>query len=255
MNYLAAPRTHALRMVHAANSSHIGTCLSMADILGVLYARIMNIKPDQPEWPERDRLIISKGHTAAIVYAMLAERGFFPTTWLDTYCKNGTRLAGHVTHYQVPGVEFSSGSLGHGLSLGCGVAWGAKADHAEYRTFVVLSDGECDEGSIWEGALLPRITSSTISRSSWTTTKSSLSAASKKCLIWNLSPINGNPFGWSVKEIDGHDHAAVFDALFGRPMGKRPAVGRARSHHQGQRRELHGKQIDVALQIAGCGAT
>src|SRR4051812_38526298 len=103
-------------MVHRANASHVGSCFSMTDLLAVLYGAVLRVDPDRPDWPDRDRFILSKGHAAAAVYAALAERGFFPTTWLDTYCTDGTRLAGHLTHHDVPGVEMSSGSLGHGLS-------------------------------------------------------------------------------------------------------------------------------------------
>lgn len=146
-------RRHALRMTHAAKASHIGGCLSAADILAVLYSAVLRVDPQRPSWLERDRFILSKGHTAAALYGALAEKGFFPAAWLDEYCKNGARLAGHVTHDGVPGVDFSTGSLGHGLSLGCGCALAARADGSPRRVFVVLSDGECDEGSTWEAAL------------------------------------------------------------------------------------------------------
>jgi transketolase len=146
-------RAHALRMVHRANASHIGGCLSLTDILAVLYGMILRIDPANPDWEERDRVIVSKGHAAAALYATLAECGFFPIQWLDQYCANGSPLAGHVTHHGVPGVEASTGSLGHGLSLACGVALAGKSDRQAYRVFALLSDGECDEGSIWEAVL------------------------------------------------------------------------------------------------------
>src|SRR5262249_14761102 len=122
-------RAHVLRMVHGARASHVGSCFSMADILAVLYGRVLRVRPDEPAWAERDRLLVSKGHAAAAVYAALAEAGFFPASWLETYCQDGTRLAGHVSHH-VPGVEGSSGSLGHGLSLGCGMALGGQVGPA-----------------------------------------------------------------------------------------------------------------------------
>ena len=133
-------RAHALRMVHGANASHIGSCLSMADLLAVLYSRVLRVAPSQPDWPDRDRFILSKGHGAAILYVVLAERGFFPREWLDTYCQDGSKLAGHITHHGVPGVEASTGSLGHGLSIGCGMALAGKREGQPYQVFVVLSD-------------------------------------------------------------------------------------------------------------------
>ena len=138
-------RVHALRMVHQAKASHIGTCLSMADLLAVLYGKVLRVDPAQPDWPDQDRFILSKGHGAAILYAVLAERGFFPVEWLDSYCQDGSKLAGHVT-YGVPGAEVSTGSLGHGLPVGCGMALAGKREGTSYRVFVMLSDGECDEG-------------------------------------------------------------------------------------------------------------
>ena len=119
-------RAHVLRMVHRANASHVGTCLSMADILAVLYGGVLRVDPAQPDRPDRDRFILSKGHGTAAVYAVLVECGFLPKEWLDTYCQDGSTLAGHITHHGVPGVEASTGSLGHGLSIGCGMALAGK---------------------------------------------------------------------------------------------------------------------------------
>src|SRR5262249_10099108 len=134
-------RGHALRMLHRAKASHVGSCFSMADLLAVLYGSILRVEPARPDWSERDRFILSKGHGAAALYAVLAECGFFPTDWLDTYCQDGTRLAGHICHDQAPGVDFSSGSLGHGLSLACGTALAGKSDGKAFRVYALLSDG------------------------------------------------------------------------------------------------------------------
>jgi transketolase len=142
-------RGHALRMTHRARASHIGSCLSMADILAVLYGSVLLLDPARPDWPDRDRLIISKGHAAAIVYAALAELGFLPIQELDSYSTDGGRLAGHVSN-TVPGVEISSGSLGHGLPVAAGMALAASRAGATWRAFCILSDGELDEGSNWE---------------------------------------------------------------------------------------------------------
>ena len=127
-------RSSALRMVHRANSSHIGACLSIADMLAVLYGGVLHVDPESPAAPDRDRFILSKGHAAAILYAVLAERGFFPKSWLDDYGADGSPLAGHVTSHGVPGVEFSTGSLGHGLSVAAGMALSAKHGGQRFRT-------------------------------------------------------------------------------------------------------------------------
>ena len=146
-------RRHGLEMTHISRGSHIGAIFSVAEIMAVLYTGVLNVDPADPKMPDRDRLILSKGHAGASVYAALAERGFFPVEELSTHYANGSRLSGHVSHKGIPGVEFSTGSLGHGLAVGAGMAMGAKLDKAPWRTFVVLGDGECDEGSVWEAAL------------------------------------------------------------------------------------------------------
>ena len=146
-------RRHGLEMTHLSRGSHIGAIFSVAEIMAVLYSGVLNVDPAQPSAPWRDRLILSKGHAGAAVYAALAERGFFPVEELATHYGNGSRLSGHVSHKGVPGVEFSTGSLGHGLSVAAGMALGAKKDRAPWRTWCVLGDGECDEGSVWEAAL------------------------------------------------------------------------------------------------------
>jgi len=205
-------REHTLRMVHRANASHVGTGLSMTDILAVLYDGVARVDPKHPRAPDRDRVILSKGHGAAAFYAALAEAGFFETARLDTFCADGTQLAGHASH-QVPGVDFSTGSLGHGLSLGCGVALGFKRDGRPGRAFVILSDGECDEGSIWEAALfaphhgldnLVAIVDYNKIQSFGTVKE-----------VLDLEPFTAKweAFNWHVQSIDGHDHRAIAAAL------------------------------------------
>src|SRR5215831_13001315 len=146
-------RLQTLKMIHRAKSSHLGSGFSIVDLLVVLYTKILRVDPSRPAWPERDRFILSKGHACAPFYAVLAERGFFPRSYLDDFYENGSRLAGHATHVHVPGVEVSTGSLGHGLSIACGMALAGKRDKKTYRIFALLSDGECDEGSTWEAVL------------------------------------------------------------------------------------------------------
>ena len=156
-------RAHAVRMVFAAKSSHIGGCLSMADILAVLYARVLRVDPCNPADANRDRFVLSKGYAAAILYAALAVRGFFEESLLETFSQEGSSLTGHISH-AVPGVEVSTGSLGHGLPIAVGMALALRADQRLSRVFCLLSDGECDEGSNWEAILFaPFIIKSIIS--------------------------------------------------------------------------------------------
>lgn len=209
-------RGHALRMVHAAKASHIGGCLSMADILAVLYTRTLSIDATNPRQPSRDRFILSKGHAAAILYAALAERGFFPVAELDTYCRDGSIFTGHVSH-AVPGVEVSTGSLGHGLSIGIGMAIAARSAGAGSRVFCLLSDGECDEGSTWEGILFAphHKLDNLVAIVDFNKIQSFGTVAE----VLDLDPFaeKWRSFGWRVREIDGHDLAALDHALSGIP--------------------------------------
>jgi transketolase len=134
-------RLHALRMANRGGSSHLGSVFSCADILAVLYGSILRYKHDDASWPDRDRLLLSKGHAGSGVYAVLAECGFFPMPILETHFQNGSRLSGHVSHKGIPGVELSTGSLGHGLSIGAGMAYAARLDQRTHRVIAILSDG------------------------------------------------------------------------------------------------------------------
>ena len=146
-------RIHSLRMANLGGGSHIGSALSIADILAVLYNEVLNIDPNDPLKGDRDRFILSKGHAGAAIYATLAEIGFFPVEKLETHYQDGSDLSGHVSHKNIPGVELSTGSLGHGLNVGVGMSFAAKMDKKHHRVFVLLSDGECDEGTVWEAAM------------------------------------------------------------------------------------------------------
>lgn len=214
-------RQHALRMTHRAHASHIGSCLSIADLLAVLYGAVLRVDLQQPDWPERDRLIISKGHAAAIVYAALAESGFFPIADLDLYSADGGPLSGHVTK-TVPGVELSTGSLGHGLPVAAGMALAAERAGAKWRSFCVLSDGEMDEGSNWEAIQFAQHfrLSNLIAIVDYNKIQSFGSVAE----ISDLHPLaeKFRAFNWGVHEIDGHDHDALAAALAGPP----PLAGR-----------------------------
>jgi transketolase len=208
-----AIRRHVLLMTHRANSSHVGSCLSMADVLAVLYATVLRKKATQPDWPDRDRFILSKGHGAAAIYAVLAETGFFPTAWLETYCQDGSRLAGHITHHGVPGVEVSTGSLGHGLSLACGMALAGKHDSRPSRVFVLLSDGECDEGSTWEAALFAP--HHYLDNLVGIVDYNKIQSLGRVDEVLKLDPLldKWRAFRWSVREIDGHNHEQILEAL------------------------------------------
>lgn len=206
-------RVHVLRMTHRAKSSHIGSCFSAMELLVVCYWRVLRVKPAQPAWPERDRFLLSKGHAAAALYAALAERGFFPVSRLETFYQDGTHLAGHITHTGVPGVELSTGALGHGLPVGCGMALAAKWQRQDHRVFVLLSDGECDEGSTWEAALFaPHHRLDNLVAIVDYNKIQSFGAVKE---VLDLEPLAAKwrAFGWAVREIDGHDLAQIEAAL------------------------------------------
>jgi len=217
-------RAHALRMTNRARASHIGSCLSMADMLAVLYGHAMRFDPARPDWAGRDRLIISKGHAAAILYAALAEAGFFPVAELATYCADGSRLAGHVTR-TVPGVELSTGSLGHGLPVAAGMALAARRDGADWRAFCVLSDGEMDEGSNWEAIQLAQ--HFRLDRLVAIVDYNKIQSFGSVAEVSELEPLADKfrAFNWGVREVDGHDHAALAAAMDAAPFTPgRPSV-------------------------------
>jgi transketolase len=214
-------RRHALRMVWKARASHIGSCLSIADVLAVLYARVMHIDPLQPEMAERDRLIMSKGHAAAVLYAALAERGYIRPQELEDYCADGSRLTGHISH-GVAGVELSTGSLGHGLPVAAGMALAAKRSKSRARIFCILSDGECDEGSNWEAILfaphhqLENLTA--------IVDYNKIQSFGEVQQVLNLEPFaeKWRTFGWDTVEVDGHDLSALERALSASPVNGKP---------------------------------
>lgn len=205
-------RLNVLKMVHSAKSSHIGSCFSVVDMIAVLYDGVMNYDANDPKWSERDRLIMSKGHAAAAFYSALAEKGFFPADYLSSYGKNGTLLQGHLSH-GVPGVEISTGSLGHGLPIACGMALAAKHDEKKHRVYVILSDGECDEGTIWEAALFAA--QHKLSNLTVIIDYNKFQACGRIKDILDLEPFaeKWRAFRWNVTECDGHDHQALTSAF------------------------------------------
>lgn len=217
-------RIQALQMVHRAKASHIGSALSICDIVAVLYGQVMNIDPALPNSAWRDRFILSKGHACVAVYAALAEVGFFPKEDLLKYGQDHSVLMNHISH-KVPGVEFSTGSLGHGLPFGTGKALAAKRAGKDWRTFVLLSDGELGEGSNWEAMMFAahHQLSNLVAVIDYNNLQS-LTTVDKTLRIEPLSD-KFKAFGWAVREIDGHDHQAMYDALIRTPWeSDKPSV-------------------------------
>jgi transketolase len=215
-------RRHVVRMCASGKSSHVGSGLSMADIVAVLYGEVLRIDPGDPHWPDRDRFILSKGHAGACVYAALAERGFMPLTTLDTHYRNGSVLSGHVNHKGVPGIEMSTGSLGHGLGVGAGMAMQLRRLGGDQRVFVVLSDGECDEGSNWEAILFAA--HQRLSNLCAVVDYNKLQSLASVADTIGLEPFadKWRAFGWRVAEIDGHDHGALKAAFAQAAVADRP---------------------------------
>jgi len=205
-------RRWSLEMVHRANSSHIGGSLSCADILAVLYERVMRYRAEDPAWADRDRFVMSKGHCCAALYAALALKGFFPLDWLKGYAQSGSILMGHASH-KVPGVEWSTGSLGHGLGLATGQAYAAKIRRAPWNVYVLLSDGEMDEGSTWEAVLFAahhRLESLCA-----IIDQNGQQALGDTSAVLDLGSLRQKfeAFGWDARDVDGHDLGALEAAL------------------------------------------
>jgi transketolase len=208
-------RRHVITMIATAGSGHPGGSLSAADIMTALYFKVLRHDPRNPQWSERDRFVLSKGHAAPILYAALAEAGYFPVAELATLRKLDSRLQGHADRKFTPGVEMSAGSLGMGLSFAIGVALASRLDSKTYRTYVLLSDGECEEGQTWEAALSAAhfkpdnltaiVDCNGIQLSGWTRD------------IMNLEPFiqKWQAFGWHTIHIDGHDLDQILSACQG----------------------------------------
>lgn len=214
-------RKKVLKMFFDSQTAHLSSSLSTVDILTILYFKILSLDPKNPWSDNRDRFILSKGHGVAALYATLAQRGFFPEEILDGYCQDGSKLPGHSTKDSVPGVEVSTGSLGHGLSMGAGMALAAKNDGKDYKIFVLMSDGECEEGSVWEAALFT--SHHQLDNLIAIIDYNKLQAFGRTNEVLNLEPLKKKweSFGWEVKEIDGHNFSEIEKSLSKIPFEER----------------------------------
>jgi transketolase len=212
-------RRKVVEMMYKSQTAHLGGCLSCVDILTVLYFKILRINPKRPSAENRDRFLLSKGHAVAPLYAVLAKRGFFSEKVLNSYCKNGG-LPGHSTIGFVPGIEISTGSLGHGLSVGAGMALAGRRDKKKYRVFVLMSDGECQEGSTWEAGLFAA--HHKLDNLVGIVDYNKLQAFGRIKDVLNLEPLakKWKSFGWEVKEIDGHNFFQIERAFSKIPFKK-----------------------------------
>ncbi len=213
-------RKHAVKMTNVGHSSHIASILSMVDLVAVLYGSVMSYKADEPKWPNRDRFILSKGHAGAGIYAALAESGFMPVDKLRSHYQDGSDLSGHVSHKGIPGVEFSTGSLGHGLPVAAGMALAAKINNNKHNIYVLMGDGECDEGSIWEAALFAphhKLDNLVV-----IIDRNKLQSIYSTEDTLSLEPFadKWQSFGWNVVNVDGHDHQKLLDAFNSKAIGK-----------------------------------
>jgi transketolase len=205
-------RRHILNMVHNSGGSHIASALSIVDIISTLYSEVIRFDRNNPYWCERDRFILSKGHACTPVYATLAELGFFSVFDLELYGKNNSILMNHISH-KVPGVEFSTGALGHGLPFGVGKAKAAKFLNQNWRTFVLLSDGELDEGSNWEAFMFAA--HHKLNNLTAIIDYNKLQSLDTVEKTLNLEPLASKfeAFGWDVTEIDGHNYEELANEL------------------------------------------
>ena len=206
-------RRHVINMIAQAGSGHPGGSLSAADIVTALYFRVLRHDPKDPQWSERDRFILSKGHAAPILYAALAETGYFPVAELQTLRKMDSRLQGHTDRGLTPGVEMSAGSLGMGLSFAIGIALAARLDSRAYRTYALLSDGECQEGQTWEAGLAAA--QFKLDNLTGMVDCNGIQLSGRTFDIMSLEPLiqKWQAFGWHVIDIDGHDFDQILDAL------------------------------------------
>jgi transketolase len=218
-------RRLVVRALDGGARGHIGSSMSLIEIMRVLYDDILRYRADQPDWAERDRCILSKGHGCIALYVMLAEKGFFPHSVLDTFCRRDSILGGHPESGKIPGVEASTGALGHGLPIGVGRALGLRIKGSDARVFVISGDGEINEGSVWEAALSAkkhRLANLTV-----LVDYNKVQSAGPTAEILDLEPLGDKwrAFGFAVAEVDGHDVAALRRVLRSVPFEReRPSL-------------------------------
>lgn len=242
-------RVHVIQMTSKAGSGHPGGSLSSADILSTLYfGGVLNVKPDEPLWPDRDRFILSKGHAAPALYAVLAEKGFFSKDLLPTFRQLGSPLQGHPDCRKVPGVEVSTGSLGQGLSIGVGMALSGKLDSKQYGVWVLLGDGECQEGQVWEAAMAGHHYRLDNLVAIVDHNHLQIDGRIEDVMCPEPLPEKFEAFGWNVLSADGHNPISLLSAFGKARMTKgRPSVviaetvkGKGVSFME-NKREWHGK--------------
>jgi transketolase len=212
-------RLKLIQMSHAAGTPHLGSALSCVDILVAAYWNVVKVDSQYPSDPTRDRFILSKGHAAAALYATLAERGFFPKEWLDTFATHRAPLAEQPAPNCAPGVELATGSLGHGLPVGVGMALAARIQKRDYRVFVCMSDGECNEGTVWEAAMFAP--AQKLERLCVVIDYNKWQATGRSNEIMALPSLRDKwaAFGWSTHEVDGHDLASLTRLMNAVPDG------------------------------------
>lgn len=213
-------RRNVLRLMKAGRMGHIGGALSSVDILTALYFKVMRVDPQNPNWLQRDRFVLSAGHKCLALYATLAEKGFFNHAILDTYGALCSRLGGHPDMYKVPGVETNTGALGHGLSIAGGMAMGLRMDDLDAKVYVIMGDGELAEGSNWEAAAAAshhRLDNLLVF-----VDRNRLQISGKTIDVMNYEPLDKRwrTFGWSVREIDGHDMRQIVENATDVPFEK-----------------------------------
>ncbi len=211
-------RKNILRMIKAGKAGHIGGALSIAEILTVLYYKVMRIDPKNPKWEKRDRLVLSAGHKCLALYAVLAQKGFFDETILDTYGKLNSKLPGHPDMYKLPGIETNTGALGHGLAIAGGMAMGLRMDGLDSKVYVIMGDGELAEGSNWEAAAA--CSHHKIDNILVFVDRNKLQISGPTVKVMSYEPLEERwkAFGWAVRTIDGHDLNAIYNACMDMPF-------------------------------------
>jgi len=214
-----------VRALEGGGRGHVGSSMSLVEIIRVLYDDVLRFRSDDPKWPNRDRMILSKGHGCLALYVVLADKGFFPTEILDTFCRRDSILGGHPEASKIPGIEASTGSLGHGLSYGVGMALAARMQNRDSRVFVVMGDGEINEGSVWEAAMCAgkhRLANLTA-----IIDYNKIQSAGPTRDIQDMEPLldKWRAFGFNAVDVDGHDLTALRELFHGLPLSNdRPAA-------------------------------